>query len=109
VNPKCANPGCYSCRPYRHLAGALQVHAYGFCSPVRCNWGSVAGVRIGSSIAAATGRSFLAPYRFSFAKKLLEGSVNTAGTRPTVRAWTEFTDHSGRSSYLTTESFVPLR
>jgi hypothetical protein len=93
----------------RALAGALQVHAYGFCSPVPCNWGSVAGIRFGSSISAVTGRDFLAPYKFSFARKLLEGNVNTAGTRLTVRTWTEFTDHSGRSNYLTTESFVPLR
>jgi hypothetical protein len=93
----------------RTQAGTLQVHAYGFCSPVPCNWGSVAGIRFGSSISAATGRDFLAPYKFGFANKLLEGTVNTAGTLLTVKAWTEFTDHSGRSNYLTTESFVPLR
>jgi hypothetical protein len=89
--------------------GLLAVHAYGFCSPVPCNWGTVTGITFGPSVTAATGRTFLAPYTFSFARALLDGTVNAAGTRLTVQTWTEFTDHSGRSNFETTETFVPLR
>jgi hypothetical protein len=53
--------------------------------------------------------TFLAPYAFSFAHRLLDGTVNAAGTMLTVRTWTEFTDHSRRSNYQTTETFAPLR
>jgi hypothetical protein len=90
-------------------SGLLQVHAYGFCSPVPCSWGTVTGITFGSSVSATSGRTFLAPYRFGFAVKLLDGTVNAAGTRLTVTTWTEFTDHSGRSNYKSTDTFVPLR
>jgi hypothetical protein len=90
-------------------AGGLQVHAYGYCSPVPCNWGTVTGITFGPSVSATTGATFLAPYTFGFARKLLDGSVNAAGTLLTVRTWTEFTDHSARSNYMKTETFVPLR
>jgi len=93
----------------RTNSGALEVRAYGYCSPVPCNWGSVGGITLGSSISSTSGRTFLAPYTFSFADKLLGGAVNAAGTRLTVQAWTQFTDHSGRSNYMTTESLIPLR
>jgi hypothetical protein len=32
-----------------------------------------------------------------------------AGTKLTIQTWTEFTDGSGRSNYLSTDTFVPLR
>jgi hypothetical protein len=89
--------------------GLLHVHAYGFCSPDPCNWGTVTGITFGSSVSATTGGTFLAPYAFGFANKLLDGSVNAKGNLLTVRTWTEFTDHSGRSNYETTETFAPLR
>jgi hypothetical protein len=89
--------------------GALQVHAFGDCSPVPCDWGTVAGVTFGASVGAKTGATFLAPYTFSFARKLLEGSVNAAGTRLAVRTWTDFTDNSNRASYETTETLIPQR
>ena len=69
----------------------------------------VTGVTFGASIDATTGGTFLARYGFSFADKLLDGTVNAAGTLLSVRTWTEFTDHSGRSNYYTTETFAPLR
>jgi hypothetical protein len=90
-------------------SGLLQVHAYGFCSPVPCNWGTVTGITFGLSVVATTGGTFLAPYTFGFAKKLLDGSINAAGTRLTVQTWTELTDHSKRSNYVSTDTFVPLR
>jgi hypothetical protein len=91
------------------FSGLLQVHAYGFCSPVPCNWGTVTGITFGPSVVATSGGVFLAPYHFAFANKLLDGRVNAAGTLLTVQTWTEFTDNSHRSNYVTTESFVPLR
>ncbi len=87
----------------------LKVRAYGYCSPDPCNWGTVAGITFGPSVSATTGGTFLAPYTFGFANKLLDGTVNAKGTLLTVRTWTEFTDHSARSNYETTETFVPLR
>jgi hypothetical protein len=87
----------------------LQVHAYGNCTPVACNWGTVNGITFGTSIYSKTGTTFLAPYKFSFAKKLLEGWVNPPGTRLTIDIWTEFTDFSGRSNYETTSTFYPVR
>jgi hypothetical protein len=89
--------------------GLLKVHAYGYCSPDPCNWGTVTGITFGPSVSATTGGTFLAPYGFGFENKLLDGTVNAKGTLLTVRTWTEFTDHSGRSNYETTEAFVPLR
>jgi hypothetical protein len=91
------------------VGALLQVQAYGYCSPDPCNWGTVTGITFGPSVSAQTGGTFLAPYAFSFAKKLLDGTVNATGTLLTIRTWTEFADHSGRSNYETTESFVPLR
>jgi hypothetical protein len=90
-------------------SGLLQVHAYGFCSPVPCNWGTVTGITFGPNVGSASGGVFLAPYKFSFGKKLLDGRVNPAGTRLTVQTWSEFTDNSRRANYVTTETFVPLR
>jgi hypothetical protein len=90
-------------------SGLLQVHAYGFCSPVPCNWGTVTGITFGPTVSSSTGRTFLAPYKFGFANKLLDGTVNPGGTALTVQTWTEFTDNSHRSNYETTETFVPLR
>jgi hypothetical protein len=87
----------------------LRVHAYGYCSPDPCNWGTVTGITFGAGVSATAGGTFLAPYAFGFANKLLDGTVNAAGTLLSVETWTEFTDHSGRSNYDTTETFVPLR
>jgi hypothetical protein len=89
--------------------GTIAVHAFADCSPDPCDWGSVNAVTFGTSISSTSGRSFLAPFSFSFANKLLDGTINTAGTELTVHTLTEFTDHSGRSNYESTDTFVPLR
>jgi hypothetical protein len=86
--------------------GSLSVHAFGNCAPALCNWGVVRGITFGTSIASVSGRVFLAPYTFSFKDALLSGSVNRAGTILTVQTWSEFTDHSGRSNYVTTDTFT---
>lgn len=92
----------------RGAGGDLRVQAYGYCAPVPCNWGSVAGIGFAPGVSGTTARTFLAPYKVSFAGKLLDGTLNAAGTGLTLRTLTEFTDHSGRSSYVTTEHLVPL-
>lgn len=89
--------------------GRLAVHAFGYCSPVPCDWGTVTGITFGTSISSTTASTFLAPYAFGFSGVLLAGSVNAGGTRLTVSSWTEFTDHSGRANYDTTEALIPLR
>jgi hypothetical protein len=86
--------------------GRLAVRAFGNCVPAQCAWGKVTGITFGTSISALTGRVFLAPYKFGFANKLVDGTVNAAGTRLTVQAYTEFTDHSGRSNYVSTDTFA---
>jgi hypothetical protein len=89
--------------------GRLAVHAFGYCSPVACDWGTVTGITLGTSVSSTTAATFLAPYAFGFARVLLDGSVSASGTRLTVSSWTEFTDHSRRANYDTTETLIPRR
>ena len=88
--------------------GLLKVHALAFCSSLKqCDWGTVTGITFGTSVGAKTGGTFLALYKSGSANRLLDATVNAAGTWLTVRTWTEFTDHSGRSNYVTTDNLVP--
>jgi len=87
------------------VAGRLYVSAYGNCSPTLCVWGKIRGITFGTSITSVSGRAFLAPYVFGFAKKLVDGAINAKGTLLTVQTYTEFTDHSGRSNYLYVDTF----
>ena len=86
--------------------GSLGVHAFGNCVPALCDWGVARGITFGTNIASVSGRIFLAPYTFTFKNALLSGSVNLTGTILTVHAYSEFTDHSGRSNYLSTDRFA---
>lgn len=88
--------------------GRLAVRAFGNCVPTLCVWGKVTGITFGTGISSLTGRVFLAPYKFSFANKLVDGTVNATGTRLTVQTCTEFTDHSGRSNYVATDTFARI-
>jgi hypothetical protein len=88
--------------------GRLAVRAFGNCVPTACVWGKVTGITFGTSISSVTGRVFLAPYKFGFAKKLVDGAVNAIGTRLTVQTYTEFTDGSGRSNYVSTDTFARI-
>jgi hypothetical protein len=85
--------------------GTLAVRAFGNCVPTLCRWGQVTGITFGTSISSLTGGVFLAPYQFSFANKLVDGTVNAKGTQLTVQTYTEFTDNSGRSNYVSTDTF----
>jgi hypothetical protein len=89
----------------RNPNGSLTVNAYGNCSPSPCNWGTVNGSTFGKTITSSNGRVFLAPYTFSFKNALLSGSVNNAGTTLTIRTYSQFTDGSGRSNYISTDTF----
>jgi hypothetical protein len=85
--------------------GTLRVRAFGNCVPTLCPWGKVTGITFGTSISSLAGQVFLAPYRLSFANKLVDGTVNVTGTQLTVHTYTEFTDGSGRSNYVSTDTF----
>lgn len=88
--------------------GTLRVKAFGNCTPTLCQWGKVTGITFGTGISSKYGAVFLAPYQFGFANKLLDGRVNVFGTRLTVQTYTEFTDGSGRSNYVVTDTFTRL-
>jgi hypothetical protein len=90
----------------RGPGGRLSVSAFGNCVPTACVWGKVTGITFGISIGSLSGRTFLAPYYFSFSNALVDGTVNATGTQLTVQTYTEFTDHSGRSNYLYTDTFT---
>src|SRR5262249_31080970 len=60
--------------------GTLSVRAFGACVPTLCAWGKITGITFGTSISSVSGRTFLAPYKFSFARKLVDGRLNKAGT-----------------------------
>jgi hypothetical protein len=90
----------------RNPAGTLSVSAFGACTPTLCAWGKITGITFGTSISSVSGRTFLAPYQFGFANKLADGALNPAGTVLTVQTYTEFTDHSGRSNYVSTDTFT---
>jgi hypothetical protein len=90
----------------RNPNGTLNVSAFGACVPTLCAWGRVTGVTFGTSISSVSGGTFLAPYSFGFAQKLADGTLSRAGRVLTVQTYTEFTDHSGRSNYVTTDTFT---
>lgn len=88
--------------------GSLLVHQYGSCSPTPCDNGTVAAITYGSSIASTTGSWFLAAYSFGFKNEVLAGHLVTkrTGTRLVITNLNEFTDGSGRSNYVLSESFA---
>ena len=89
----------------RNRNGSLRVHVFGRCGLSLCSLGTVQGITFGENIASVSGRKFLAPYTFGFKKNLLSGWANKAGTILTVESSSEFTDTSGRSNYVFTETF----
>ena len=90
-------------------AAAPLVEAFGRCTPTACDWGNVRGITYGASISSTSGTTLLAPYVFSFKKSQLVITFGyNAQRKPTltIAEYNEFTDGSGRSNYLMTESFV---
>ena len=106
INTSPASPGIRKIIIGRNPAGTLSVSAFGACTPTLCAWGKITGITFGTSISSASGRTYLAPYQFGFAKKLADGTLDRAGTVLTVQTYTEFTDHSGRSNYVSTDTFT---
>jgi hypothetical protein len=106
INTSPASPGIRKIIIGRNPAGTLSVSAFGACTPTLCAWGKITGITFGTSISSASGRTFLAPYQFGFAQKLADGALNAAGTVLTVQTDTEFTDGSGRSNYVMTDTFT---
>jgi hypothetical protein len=106
INTSPASPGIREIIIGRTAAGTLSVSAFGACTPTLCAWGKITGITFGTSISSASGRTFLAPYQFGFAKKLVDGALNAAGKVLTVQTYTEFTDSSGRSNYVMTDTFT---
>ena len=86
--------------------GTLAVTAFGNCVPTACAWGTVTGITFGTDVSSQTGETFLAPYQFGFANKLVDGTVNLFGQLLTIHTYTEFTDGSGRSNYVSTDTFT---
>ena len=85
------------------------VTAFGQCSPTPCNWGGSKAITYGASISSTRGGMVLAPYNFGFKRSqlLIRYTVSSAKVeRLTVSTYNEFTDGSGRSNYVKTESFV---
>lgn len=85
------------------------VQAFGRCTPTACSWGRALGITYGPSIGSATGSTVLAPYTFSFKRaQLVISYSHPRGQRErlTIAEYNEFTDHSGRSNYAMTETFV---
>jgi hypothetical protein len=106
VNTAPASPSIRKIIIGRNPAGTLSVSAFGACTPALCAWGKITGITFGAGISSASGRTFLAPYQFGFASKLTDATLNATGTVLTVQTYTEFTDGSGRSNYVTTDTFT---
>lgn len=88
------------------------VQAFGQCSPTPCDWGRTRAITYGASIASVRGNTLLAPYNFGFKKSQLVITYSRFLIRfaivekLTISDYSEFTDGSGRSNYVMTETFV---
>ena len=84
------------------------IEAFGQCSPTPCDWGAVRSVTYGTTISSTVGTVALAPYSFGFknAQVVVQYGRNAArDERLIVKVYNEFTDGSGRSNYVLTETF----
>jgi hypothetical protein len=74
-------------------------------------WRAVTAAMVSSATMKATALLTGSPAQAATATPVppSPNAVNAAGTLLSVRTWTEFTDHSGRSNYYTTETFAPIR
>ena len=86
----------------------LTVDGFGACTPSPCEWGRIAGTVFGPNVSAAIGTSFEAQWNFGFARTVVLATYSAPKKVPTLTV-REFTDNSGRSNYLSTNTFVPLR
>lgn len=85
------------------------VRGFGQCSPTPCNWGATKAITYGTSISSTVGNTLLAPYVFGFknAQLVITYTRPVRGReRLTVALYSEFTDGSGRSNYVSTATLV---
>ncbi len=86
---------------------ALQLQAWGACTPDPCDWGRVRAWAYsdaaGTPITEATAIS--ATFTTSFAERIVILSLRDM-RRMRVDTYTRFTDTSGRASYHTTDYFM---
>jgi hypothetical protein len=89
--------------------GAINVHAWGACSPNPCDLGTVKAVPFAPDVSAplpADGQYLQAEFPESFAAKtLIIGPAPTPGGELTTLFLTRFTDNSGRSAYAAVDKF----
>ena len=86
-----------------NAGGALNVHAYGACSPTPCDWGQVKGQAYAASVTGGNAVAFTADYAFGFKNTILTGHLN--GHNLIVDDFNVFEDGSGRSAYFTEGTF----
>jgi hypothetical protein len=86
--------------------GAVEVHAWGACSPTPCDWGTVKAIPYAPNVSAplpADAQYLEADFPQSFAQvKLI---IDPAGGELRAVALTRFTDNSGRSNEVNTDLF----
>ncbi len=88
--------------------GGIKVDGFGACVPVNCEWGNVRGTVFGSNAGSPTGNSFEAQWNFGFSRTVVLAKLTHLGFVPVlvVQELTTFTDHSGRSNYVSTDTFI---
>ncbi len=90
--------------------GAIQVQAWGACSPTPCDWGTVKATPYAPNVSSplpADAQYLQAEFTTSFSVATLV--IGPAPTAPngelSVIALTRFTDNSGRSAYASADLF----
>ena len=89
--------------------GAMQVRAFGACTPTPCDWGAVPATayapNVGTQVSAGT-EYLLARFPTSFAEKeMIIGPTSAGGGQLQAVVLTRFTDGSRRSNYASTNLF----
>jgi hypothetical protein len=88
--------------------GAVEVHAWGACSPTPCDWGTVKAIPYAPNVSAplpADAQYLEADFPQSFAQVKLIIDPAPAGGELRAVALTRFTDNSGRSNEVNTDLF----
>lgn len=84
----------------------VAVQAWGRCHPTDCDWGSVKGVAYATSVSsnlASDARGIIAVFKESFKESTM--IIQPTGNHLRVSTYTRFTDGSGRTNYVSEETF----
>ncbi len=90
------------------VGGAVEVHAWGACSPTPCDWGTVKAILYAPNVSAplpADAQYLEADFPQSFAQVKLIIDPTPVGGELRAVALTRFTDNSGRSNEVNTDLF----